>query len=171
MVGRAHRVAGLTSRPVPEAPLLEREGQARRGGAKKARVLKGGGARLRSAASRPADLEPVRRRCGALRSSAARERVRSERLRRSLPIEGARGWQLRLKHVERRQQLGVMSDSGEQNYGERVRRGGAGGGCVVPACISSQARRPQTRRQERVRLRTLNLESMGGVGLKSLRGE
>ncbi|ELK00780.1 Insulin-like growth factor 2 mRNA-binding protein 2 [Pteropus alecto] len=26
-----------------------------------------------------------------------------------------------------------MSDSGEQNYGERVRRGGGGGGCVVPA--------------------------------------
>lgn len=31
------------------------------------------------------------------------------------------------------QHLGVMSDSGEQNYGERVRRGGGGGGCVVPA--------------------------------------
>lgn len=31
------------------------------------------------------------------------------------------------------QHLGVMSDSGEQNYGERVRRGGGGGGCMIPA--------------------------------------
>lgn len=147
MVGRARRAAGRTSHPVPDAPLLEKEGQERRGGAKKARVLKGGGAGLRSAASRPADLEPVRRRCGALRYSAAREPVRSVRLRRSLRIEGARGWQLRLKHVERRQQLEVMSDSGEQNYGERVRRGGAGGGCVDPAFIFSQARRPRTWRR------------------------
>lgn len=134
--GRAARGAGLTSRPVQNAPLLERERRARRGGAKKARVLGGGGAGLRSAASRPADSEPVRRRCGALRLSAARDSVRSARLRRSLYIEGAGGWQLRLKPIERRQQLGVMSDSGEQNYGERVRRGGAGGGCVGPASAS-----------------------------------
>lgn len=32
-----------------------------------------------------------------------------------------------------------MSDSGEQNYGERVRSSGEGGGCVVPAsCIFSR---------------------------------
>lgn len=60
------RRGGLTSRPVGDAPALERESRVRGGGAKKARVLGGGGAGLRSAASRPEDLEPVRRRCGAL---------------------------------------------------------------------------------------------------------
>lgn len=50
--------------------------------------------------------------------------------------------------AERRQQLGVMSDSGEQNYGERVRRGAVGGGCVVPSSyISFQAHRPWTGRR------------------------
>ncbi|KAJ8776020.1 hypothetical protein J1605_015864 [Eschrichtius robustus] len=62
-----------------------------------------------------------------------------------------------------------MSDSGEQNYGERVRSGDAGGGCVVPAsCISFQARRPRTGRLGRFRLRSLRPGGMGVRGLKAL---
>ncbi|ELW54035.1 CXXC-type zinc finger protein 5 [Tupaia chinensis] len=33
--------------------------------------------------------------------------------------EDRRGWRLRVKYIERGQQLGVMSNSGEQNYDER----------------------------------------------------
>lgn len=97
----AARGVGLTSHPARDAPQLESEGLTSRGGAKKARPLGGGGAGLKSAASRPGDLEPKRRRRGAFRLSADREPVCSARLRRSLYTEGARGWQLRLKHIER----------------------------------------------------------------------
>ena len=100
----AARGVGLTSHPARDAPQLESEGLTPRGGAKKARPLGGGGAGLKSAASRPGDLEPERRRRGAFRFSAAGEPVCGVRLRRSLYTEGARGWQLRLKHIERRQQ-------------------------------------------------------------------
>ena len=69
----AARGVGLTSHPARDAPQLESEGLTSRGGAKKARPLGGGGAGLKSAASRPGDLEPKRRRRGAFRLSAARE--------------------------------------------------------------------------------------------------
>lgn len=69
----AARRVGLTSHPARDAPQLESEGLTPRGGAKKARPLGGGGAGLKSAASRPGPLEPKRRRRGAFRLSAARE--------------------------------------------------------------------------------------------------